>query len=93
MICGFCCKEQAFSDQPCNECGKKLSAGSGGGHWAGGLGTRDRSKLSDKDRRKIKGAFDSTKKTTSSGAKAKADAKLGKKKKKEKDEKGSKKAK
>lgn len=84
MICGFCCKEQPFGDNPCVECGKKLAGGSGGGHWNAGKGTRDRTKLSDKDKKKIKGAFDANRKTTSSGAKAKADAKLGKKKKKEK---------
>jgi len=85
MICGFCCKEQPFGDG-CVECGKKTSAGSGGGHWNAGKGTRDRTKLNDKDRKKIKGSYDVNRKTTSSGAQAKADAKLGKKKKKEKAE-------
>lgn len=54
MICGFCSKEQAYSQKMC-ACGKELTRKSGGGFWEGGLGTRDREKMSRKDGHKLKG--------------------------------------
>lgn len=55
MICGYCSKEQPFSQKPC-ACGKSLSTASQrkSTHWEGGKGARDPTTMSKKDSRKYK---------------------------------------
>ncbi|KAI8834258.1 hypothetical protein BJ741DRAFT_610483 [Chytriomyces cf. hyalinus JEL632] len=57
MICGFCCREQVYSQQASCLCGKELTRRSvgKGGFWEGGQGTRSRVLMSKKDTRKTKG--------------------------------------
>eukprot|EP00658_Telonema_sp_P-2_P078351 TRINITY_DN7311_c0_g1_i2.p1 TRINITY_DN7311_c0_g1~~TRINITY_DN7311_c0_g1_i2.p1 ORF type:complete len:649 (+),score=160.16 TRINITY_DN7311_c0_g1_i2:100-2046(+) len=59
MLCGFCSKEQSFSNKACG-CGQKLQ-GKTGIHWAGGSGLRDRHRLNSKDSRKITGTNENKK--------------------------------
>jgi hypothetical protein len=54
MICGFCSKEQFYSQKTC-ACGRELTRKAGGGFWEGGQGTRDRERMSRKDSHKFKG--------------------------------------
>nr|KAJ3418517.1 hypothetical protein HK105_008211 [Polyrhizophydium stewartii] len=55
MVCGFCSREQPYSaDKPC-VCGRDLTRKDGGGFWEGGKGTRDRTRMSNKDSRKYRG--------------------------------------
>ncbi|KAJ3108119.1 hypothetical protein HDU96_007682 [Phlyctochytrium bullatum] len=54
MVCGFCSREQPYSQKPC-ACGKELTRKSGGGFWEGGQGTRERRLMSRKEGRKYKG--------------------------------------
>ncbi|TGZ59003.1 hypothetical protein CRM22_009310 [Opisthorchis felineus] len=52
MVCGFCSKEQAFSNtKPCVRCGKQLT-GSRSAHWEGGKGCRNKFTMSRKDAKK-----------------------------------------
>nr|PIL97123.1 CHY zinc finger protein [Toxoplasma gondii COUG] len=53
MICGFCSKEQAFSNRPC-ECGRALTKDGNTAHWEGGKGCRDAVRMNRKDSRKYK---------------------------------------
>ncbi|KAI8612567.1 hypothetical protein BC830DRAFT_1136148 [Chytriomyces sp. MP71] len=57
MICGFCAREQVYSQQASCLCGRELTrrSGGGGGFWEGGQGTRTRHLMSRKDPRKTKG--------------------------------------
>ncbi|ORY52421.1 hypothetical protein BCR33DRAFT_655280, partial [Rhizoclosmatium globosum] len=57
MICGFCSREQVYSQQAQCLCGKELTrkSGGGGGFWEGGAGTRNKTLMSRKDPRKMKG--------------------------------------
>ncbi|KAF8938636.1 hypothetical protein BGZ58_000449 [Dissophora ornata] len=57
MICGHCSREQTVSDKPC-VCGEspvKIAGGSGA-FWEGGEGMRDKTRMSNKDPRKFRGA-------------------------------------
>lgn len=55
MVCGYCSKEQPFSNSPCAHCGAALTGGSSGNpFWEGGKGARDPSHLSKKDPHKGK---------------------------------------
>ncbi|KAF9108311.1 hypothetical protein BGX27_008402 [Mortierella sp. AM989] len=57
MVCGHCSREQNVSDKPCI-CGEspvKTSGGSGA-FWEGGEGMRDKTRMSNKDPRKHRGA-------------------------------------
>jgi len=54
MICGYCSREQAFSNKPCGFCGNILGGSSAAKtYWEGGGGQRDKSKMSNKDRHKF----------------------------------------
>nr|CCA30109.1 zinc finger (CHY type) protein, putative [Neospora caninum Liverpool]CEL71355.1 TPA: zinc finger (CHY type) protein, putative [Neospora caninum Liverpool] len=53
MICGFCSKEQAFGNRPC-ECGRALTKDGSTAHWEGGKGCRDAVRMNKKDSRKYK---------------------------------------
>ncbi|KAG0343409.1 hypothetical protein BG004_005339 [Podila humilis] len=58
MICGHCSREQPVSDKPC-ACGEspvKTSNSGSGSFWEGGEGMRDKSRMSNKDSKKHKGA-------------------------------------
>ncbi|KAJ3322687.1 hypothetical protein HDU76_013828 [Blyttiomyces sp. JEL0837] len=54
MICGFCSREQPYSQKPCS-CGKELTRKNGSGFWEGGLGTRSKTLMNRNDTRKFKG--------------------------------------
>lgn len=53
MICGFCSREQNYRPEDCGTCRMSLVGKKGtGGFWEGGKGTRDRVRMSRKDKRK-----------------------------------------
>uniref|UniRef100_A0A1A7WXN6 Nucleoporin NUP42 n=1 Tax=Iconisemion striatum TaxID=60296 RepID=A0A1A7WXN6_9TELE len=53
MICGFCAKEQPYNNgKPCVSCGNMMTRGTRTSHWEGGLGCRNRAKMSRNDRQK-----------------------------------------
>ncbi|KAJ3257807.1 hypothetical protein HK103_004275 [Boothiomyces macroporosus] len=54
MVCGFCSREQPYSQKPC-VCGKSLVRERGKGFWEGGDGTRDPRLMSKNDSRKYSG--------------------------------------
>ncbi|XP_030621897.1 uncharacterized protein si:dkey-24l11.2 [Chanos chanos] len=67
MICGFCAKEQPYSnDKPCVSCGGMMTRTAYTSHWEGGLGCRNKAKMSRNDRHK----YLNTCKTVSRKAKA-----------------------
>lgn len=52
MICGFCCREQPFAlEKPCMSCGQSMTKSSTS-HWEGGMGCRDKIKMSKNDSQK-----------------------------------------
>jgi len=54
MICGYCSKEQIFSNKPCMGCGAaQFKARTS--HWEGGKGTRDQTVMSRNDKQKYSG--------------------------------------
>ena len=57
MICGFCSREQPFSNaHGCTHCGNDLTKSSSGKKfWEGGQGVRDPNRLSKNDARKFRG--------------------------------------
>lgn len=62
MICGYCAKEQPYSNgKPCVGCGGMMTRGSFTSHWEGGLGCRNKAKMSRNDRHK----YTNTSKTVS----------------------------
>ncbi|XP_028288017.1 uncharacterized protein LOC114452711 [Parambassis ranga] len=53
MICGFCAKEQPYCNgKPCVSCGSMMTRGARTSHWEGGLGCRNKTKMSRNDRQK-----------------------------------------
>ncbi|XP_037110954.1 uncharacterized protein si:dkey-24l11.2 isoform X1 [Syngnathus acus] len=53
MICGYCAKEQPYSNgKPCISCGSMMTRGPHTSHWEGGLGCRNKMKMSRNDRQK-----------------------------------------
>nr|XP_020468986.1 uncharacterized protein LOC109967613 [Monopterus albus]XP_020468992.1 uncharacterized protein LOC109967613 [Monopterus albus] len=47
MICGFCAKEQPYGNgKPCMSCGSMMTRGTRTSHWEGGLGCRNKVKMS-----------------------------------------------
>lgn len=55
MICGFCAKEQPFSnDKPCLQCSNFIT-GKRTAHWEGGKGCRNKAKMSANDAKKYTG--------------------------------------
>ncbi|XP_055518592.1 uncharacterized protein si:dkey-24l11.2 [Leucoraja erinacea] len=53
MICGFCAKEQPYSNgKPCAACGAMMTKGSHTSHWEGGQGCRSQMRMSRKDKQK-----------------------------------------
>lgn len=62
MICGFCAKEQPYGNgKPCVGCGSMMTRGTRTSHWEGGLGCRNKVKMSRNDRQK----YSNTNKTVS----------------------------
>ncbi|XP_041367503.1 uncharacterized protein LOC121382082 [Gigantopelta aegis] len=54
IICGYCCKEQSYSpDRPCISCGL-MTTKMKSCHWEGGMGCRDKIKMSKNDSQKYK---------------------------------------
>ncbi|XP_078374133.1 uncharacterized protein LOC144657650 isoform X1 [Oculina patagonica] len=51
MVCGFCSKEQPYSQQPCSGC-KAAVTKSRSAHWEGGKGCRDKVTMSRNDDKK-----------------------------------------
>ncbi|KAI0133643.1 hypothetical protein BJ170DRAFT_705343 [Xylariales sp. AK1849] len=54
MICGWCSREQNYAVEACGFCGRSVIGKKGRGFWEGGKGTRDRTKMSRKDKRKFR---------------------------------------
>ncbi|KAK2917854.1 uncharacterized protein si:dkey-24l11.2 [Channa argus] len=53
MICGHCAKEQPYGNgKPCISCGGMMTRGTRTSHWEGGLGCRNKVKMSRNDRQK-----------------------------------------
>jgi len=55
MLCGYCSKEQLFSEK-CNNCGTFFE-GKSSPFWEGGKGCREIAKMSNKDQHKFRGQF------------------------------------
>ncbi|KAI8635610.1 hypothetical protein F5Y19DRAFT_461196 [Xylariaceae sp. FL1651] len=54
MICGWCSREQNYAVEACAFCGRSVIGKKGKGFWEGGKGTRDKAKMSRKDKRKFR---------------------------------------
>ncbi|KAI1141542.1 hypothetical protein F5Y05DRAFT_423323 [Hypoxylon sp. FL0543] len=54
MICGWCSREQKYAVEACAFCGRSVIGKRGKGFWEGGKGTRDKAKMSRKDKRKFR---------------------------------------
>ncbi|KAI1310754.1 hypothetical protein F5Y03DRAFT_27603 [Xylaria venustula] len=54
MICGWCSREQNYAVEACAFCGRSVIGKRGRGFWEGGKGTRDKTKMSRKDKRKFR---------------------------------------
>ncbi|KAI0483893.1 hypothetical protein F4859DRAFT_474468 [Xylaria cf. heliscus] len=54
MICGWCSREQNYAVEACAFCGRSVIGKKGKGFWEGGKGTRDRTRMSRKDKRKFR---------------------------------------
>ncbi|KAI9736538.1 MAG: hypothetical protein M1818_006049 [Claussenomyces sp. TS43310] len=54
MLCGFCSREQNYRPEDCGVCHALLVGKKGSGFWEGGKGTRDRVRMSRKDKRKFR---------------------------------------
>ncbi|KAF2965335.1 hypothetical protein GQX73_g8223 [Xylaria multiplex] len=54
MICGWCSREQNYAVEGCAFCGRSVIGKKGRGFWEGGKGTRDKTKMSRKDKRKFR---------------------------------------
>ncbi|KAI0839780.1 hypothetical protein F5Y06DRAFT_302917 [Hypoxylon sp. FL0890] len=54
MICGWCSREQNYAVEACAFCGRSVIGKKGRGFWEGGKGTRDKAKMSRKDKRKFR---------------------------------------
>ena len=54
MICGWCSREQNYAVEACGFCGRSVIGKKGRGFWEGGRGTRDRTLMSRKDKRKYR---------------------------------------
>ncbi|KAI1632812.1 hypothetical protein F4809DRAFT_645087 [Biscogniauxia mediterranea] len=54
MICGWCSREQNYAVEACSFCGRSVIGKKGKGFWEGGKGTRDKTKMSRKDKRKFR---------------------------------------
>ncbi|XP_023143567.2 uncharacterized protein si:dkey-24l11.2 [Amphiprion ocellaris] len=53
MLCGYCAKEQPYGNgKPCISCGSMMTRGTRTSHWEGGLGCRNKVKMSKNDRQK-----------------------------------------
>ncbi|KAI0875803.1 hypothetical protein GGS24DRAFT_272948 [Hypoxylon argillaceum] len=54
MICGWCSREQNYAVEACTFCGRSVIGKRGKGFWEGGKGTRDKTRMSRKDKRKFR---------------------------------------
>ncbi|XXG95895.1 hypothetical protein Hte_002169 [Hypoxylon texense] len=54
MVCGWCSREQNFAVDTCAFCGRGVVGRRGRGFWEGGKGTRDKARMSRKDKRKFR---------------------------------------
>ncbi|KAI1499529.1 hypothetical protein F5X99DRAFT_389751 [Biscogniauxia marginata] len=54
MICGWCSREQNYAVEACAFCGRSVIGKKGRGFWEGGKGTRDRTVMSRKEKRKFR---------------------------------------
>uniref|UniRef100_A0A8C4Z8J2 Nucleoporin NUP42 n=1 Tax=Gadus morhua TaxID=8049 RepID=A0A8C4Z8J2_GADMO len=53
MICGYCATEQPYGNgKPCRDCGGMMTRGAHSSFWEGGLGCRNKVKMSRNDRQK-----------------------------------------
>jgi hypothetical protein len=75
MVCGFCSREQPFTNNPCISCGQDVSGTGGSSHfWEGGAGCRNKTSMARNDPHKFKGSQKKThsKKVERVGEKKKA---------------------
>ncbi|KAI1200160.1 hypothetical protein F5X97DRAFT_294255 [Nemania serpens] len=56
MICGWCSREQNYAVEACAFCGRSVIGKRGKGFWEGGKGTRDKTRMNRKDKRKYRRA-------------------------------------
>lgn len=65
MICGWCSREGIYRPEDCAECGNRVIGRKRGGasFWEGGKGTRDKTRMSRKDKRKHRRIGGGVKKT------------------------------
>ncbi|KAJ8063311.1 hypothetical protein OCU04_008541 [Sclerotinia nivalis] len=65
MICGWCSREGPYRPEDCAGCGERVISRRRGGasFWEGGKGTRDKTKMSRKDKRKYRRIGGGVKKT------------------------------
>lgn len=54
MVCGWCSREQNYAVEACAFCGRSVIGKRGKGFWEGGKGTRDKMRMSRKDKRKFR---------------------------------------
>lgn len=56
MICGWCSREGNYRPEDCAGCGERVISRRRGGasFWEGGKGTRDKTRMSRKDKRKYR---------------------------------------
>ncbi|KAI5866268.1 hypothetical protein GGS23DRAFT_556297 [Durotheca rogersii] len=54
MVCGWCGREQRYAPEACGFCGRSVIGRRGSGFWEGGRGTRDKLRMSRKDKRKFR---------------------------------------
>ncbi|KAI0382128.1 hypothetical protein F5Y04DRAFT_287974 [Hypomontagnella monticulosa] len=54
MLCGWCSREQNYAVEACAFCGRSVIGKRGKGFWEGGKGTRDKTRMSRKDKRKFR---------------------------------------
>ncbi|KAB8294274.1 hypothetical protein EYC80_009700 [Monilinia laxa] len=65
MICGWCSREGSYRPEDCAACGERVISRRRGGasFWEGGKGTRDKTRMSRKDKRKYRRIGGGVKKT------------------------------
>ncbi|KAI0169015.1 hypothetical protein GGR52DRAFT_502335 [Hypoxylon sp. FL1284] len=54
MVCGWCAREQRYAPDACSFCGRAVVGPRARGFWEGGKGTRDRTRMSRRDKRKFR---------------------------------------
>lgn len=77
MVCGFCSREQPYSQQPCSGC-KAAVTKSRSAHWEGGKGCRDKISMSRNDNQKYSQAGKTTSRKSQKRSEGKGKGQKGK---------------